>query len=312
MPNHPSTGSTRSPVSPPGFTLVELLVVIAIIGILIALLLPAVQTAREAARRTQCVNHLKQLGLAVLNHESDKGVLPTGRDKLDTSGISWAYELLPYVEEQAVYEALDLAIPIDDEANSIAMRTPVSVMYCPSRRAPVADRDFPNNERAARTMDVAAGGDFAANAGVDALIRVQQAEIDKSIAGAMYTYSSVKLRHVKDGTSKSFAIGERHIPLPQGRRVRMIDLWVGDTAFFSSDNPRAILAGTEEGLAASEAIECSGSFRDECCYKFGSQHAGVVQFVFLDGHVQSLTKEIDLETVQALSAIADGQVVRLP
>ena len=134
-----------------GFTLVELLVVIAIIGILVSLLLPAVNAAREAARRSQCANHLKQIGLACLNFESNQRFLPSngwslfsvgdpdrGVGKMQPGG--WPYQILPYIEEQAVFD-----IGGDgDRANvttqqrqgaAVLLATPISSYHCPSRRA---------------------------------------------------------------------------------------------------------------------------------------------------------------------------------
>jgi prepilin-type N-terminal cleavage/methylation domain-containing protein/prepilin-type processing-associated H-X9-DG protein len=128
---------------PVGFTLVELLVVIAIIGILIALLLPAVQAAREAARRAECTNHLKQIGLAVLNHESSQRCYPTGGvapwPRLENyssggrpfsvkkQGLSWAFQILPYLEEGAVH-----GLTTTEQLQG----TPIAMYSCPSRRPP--------------------------------------------------------------------------------------------------------------------------------------------------------------------------------
>src|SRR4051812_33474579 len=124
-----------------GFTLVELLVVIAIIGILVALLLPAIQSAREAARRTQCKTNLKNIGLAILNHVDSRKVFPTGgvtwgvliEDYLedgkpvgtDRMGLGWGYQILPYMEEEALHNI----------TTGAQMRsTAVSLYNCPSRR----------------------------------------------------------------------------------------------------------------------------------------------------------------------------------
>jgi prepilin-type N-terminal cleavage/methylation domain-containing protein len=114
-----------------GFTLIELLVVIAIIGILVALLLPAVQAAREAARRGQCVNNLRQIGLALHNYESAHGVLPYGSDYTAFTG-TWAAFILPQLESQAHFDEFDFTLPMRDRANQLARETAVATYMCPS------------------------------------------------------------------------------------------------------------------------------------------------------------------------------------
>src|SRR5689334_3443079 len=130
-----------------GFTLVELLVVIAIIGILVVLLLPAIQSAREAARRTQCVNNLKQIGVAILNYETTKRSFPFGRWNVtnDTSkhtvpdrpiqksnDQSWQVVALPYAEEQSIASQYDLRKAWFDAANRTAISAPLAIFICPS------------------------------------------------------------------------------------------------------------------------------------------------------------------------------------
>ena len=175
-----------------GFTLVELLVVIAIIGILVALLLPAVQKVREAARRTHCGNNLRQTGLAALSYESAHRRYPKGRNGTDQYSISWAFFLLPYVEQSAIFEAYIVNQRVDDDLNALAMRSPVATFYCPSRRAPAADRNFDNNEAAPLVLAAAAGGDYAANCG-DSDQNGLEGHTDPDRLGPFYYQSKVGL-----------------------------------------------------------------------------------------------------------------------
>ncbi len=115
-----------------GFTLIELLVVIAIISVLIALLLPAVQSAREAARRMQCVNNLKQFGLAMHNYVESRGALPGADMVFNVTEISAIAQVLPYLEQSPVYNSINFDMYYQDPTNSTAMMTPLSSFICPS------------------------------------------------------------------------------------------------------------------------------------------------------------------------------------
>jgi prepilin-type N-terminal cleavage/methylation domain-containing protein len=284
-----------------GFTLVELLVVIAIIAMLVTLLLPAVNSAREAARRTQCSNNLRQIGLAVLLYvDSRDTVLPMGRDGTEHYALSWAFRILPGLEEQAVYDSFVPGLKVEDPRNAPAMRTPVSVFFCPSRRPPAADRDFDNNDQSTQTPGVAAGGDYCANAGPFAQYG-NAGEKKASESGAMYTLSQVKLRQVTDGSSYTLLVGEKHIPLKERERKGFRHYDLGDTAFFAGDNPWTIFGATASGFPSGR--------EDPGIDKFGSEHQGMAHFVFLDDHVRAINYSVSATVLHALGVIADGVIV---
>lgn len=297
------------------FTLVELLVVIAIIGILIALLTPAIQAAREAARRAQCQNNLKQLGLAVQNYQSSQKVFPTGRNRTDQYALSWAYYVLPYLEEKTIYNKYVSTARDDDTANAATMRTPIAVYACRSRRAAAADRNFDNNDAPPIVLHAGTLGDYAANAGVTYDTGMVNAptttgegafgNYNAAKAGPIFSGSRISARKVTDGLSKTLAIGERYIPpVPAGTAAGMEDYARGDTAFVSGDQPRTIFAGAQNGLM-------NGPTDPELA-KFGSSHVGVTQFVYLDGHVGVLQNTIDPRILTALSTIGGGEVLAVP
>ncbi len=288
-----------------GFTLVELLVVIAIIGTLIALLLPAVQAARESARRTQCVNNLKQMMVAEQMYHDSYGRYTMGRETHWQQGVSWAFHMLPFMEMANVHDSFEKSLPVFDDKNALAMRTPVPVFFCPTRRGPAADRDFDNNDAPSLKQDVAAGGDYAANAGLNYHFGTLPSDWDapdiSAVVGPMFTFSKIKARQVTDGLSQTLAIGERHIPAEVEADPGLEDHDKGDNAFFAADNPLTILAGTEHGLA-------TGQY-DKKNTVFGSEHGQIVHFAFLDGHVSAIDQAIEKLTLQRLSTIGDGQVV---
>ena len=286
-----------------GFTLVELLVVIAIIGTLIGLLLPAVQSAREAARRSSCSSNLRQVGLAIGSYESARKVYPKGRDAIMTQGYSWAFRLLPFMEEQQIFDAYVPGVHVYDPKNAKAMRTAVAPYFCPSRRAPCTDRNFDNNNQPPPpdAMGVAAGGDFAANAGTYYNYRPARDgdASDPTRAGPIHTMSTVKSSQVTDGLSKTFAVGERHIPpVDPSWPPELVHCKQGDAAFFPADNPWTQFRDTFRGLADGPD--------DRSDRKFGSRHPGVTQFVFLDGHVEPIENTFEPSVLRWYCLIADG------
>ena len=219
-----------------GFTLVELLVVIAIIGVLVALLLPAVQSARESARRTQCANNLRQLGLAIQNHHATTGHFPknqtsSGRSsggECEAGYYSWLVFLLPYLEQEALFESIDRSVNMSDACASGA---PIGEQHPNAESSTVVLEGFlcPSDGDAgenAPLMGAAnpAGDNYAANAGWPS--RATGYNGERSTPGAYngvitlknpgqsvtwHPEGNVSMRHVSDGTSHTVAIAERLI-----------------------------------------------------------------------------------------------------
>jgi hypothetical protein len=236
--------------------------------------------------------------LGVTVYHDGQGNYPKGRNTRDPMGVSWAFRLLPFVEEQAIHDAYDPTRRVDDDRNAVAMRTPVAIFFCPSRRRPSADRNFDNNDTPPLVKGVAAAGDFAANAGL-IYNYADEGKIDRKIAGPIFTFSNIRNRQVTDGTSKTFAVGERHIPPPDGTVPdEMLHWQQGDCAFFAADTPHELFADTSHGLANSQ--------RDFGRAKFGGEHPGITLFVFLDGHVESISNDADYDSLRYYCSIGDG------
>ena len=341
--------NVRTPVGngrpPCAFTLVELLVVIAIIGILVALLLPAVQAAREAARRAQCLNHLKQLGLAMLDAHDSYKALPSGGwgfsytgdpDRgigLDQPG-GWSYQILPFIEQQNVFD-----MGADGDPNTVTTqqrqgaierdRVPQNGFVCPSRRAP---KIYPRPCGANRIcwyyngalpgdLKEAAALDYAANAGTlqVATFGPPQDEPrpekwsgweDLGITesdGVIYDHSRVKIAMISDGTSNTYMLGEKYM----------------NPSFYYDGRDPADDAGVYEGCAHDTCRWCTFSNPSAgtglvpqqdrigviATASFGSPHPGGCNFVFCDGSVRTTSYSIDARVHSYLGNREDGQVV---
>src|SRR6266436_5022135 len=198
------------PAARQAFTLVELLVVIAIIGVLVALLLPAVQQAREAARRTQCKNNLKQIGLALQNYHGDFLRFPPGYvSNFDASGNDtgpgwgWGAMILPQLEQQNLQNSIDFKQPIEAAANAAPRIAPLPAYLCPSDSVrpawPAVTRD-PIGNPTATICDVASA-DYVAVFGIS------EPGIDGE--GVFFRDSGIGLKDIRDGASSTLLVGER-------------------------------------------------------------------------------------------------------
>jgi prepilin-type N-terminal cleavage/methylation domain-containing protein/prepilin-type processing-associated H-X9-DG protein len=286
------------------FTLVEVLVVISIIGVLLALLLPAVQTAREASRRMQCQNNLKQIGLALLNYQSNHKVFPPGyvsqvdKDGNDTGpGWGWAALILPHMEEAGVFNRIQLDLPIEDTSNKAARISEIPGYYCPTesyRRIWTAKRA--NGSEICEVAESNYVGVFGTTEpGVDG-------------DGLLFRNSKVAIRDIIDGTSKTLAVGERTHQLGHAT-------WVGSvtnaTLDPGDDNPQAQgVAEQGAGMTLGHVGEGVGPGAvGEDVNQFYSLHGSGTNFSFADGHVNFLRTDMDYATYVALATRAGGETI---
>jgi prepilin-type N-terminal cleavage/methylation domain-containing protein len=302
------------------FTLVELLVVIAIIGILIGLLLPAINAARESGRRMQCANNLKQLGLGCLHHESAIGWFPTGGWAWYWSGDpdrgfgrpqpgGWTYTVLPWIECKWMFD-LGAGQTLGQKRVAFAMRgqTSLPTFYCPTRRPAKNGPNPTYNEVNSNPITECAHTDYAANAGTNENIgwspssSGNPADVtsfpDMSAAnGVIYTTSTVRVIDITDGLNNTYLLGEKNLDPDH-----YFDGLEG------TDN-EPIYNGFDWDFERWADI---GMVQDqpglEVDYPFGSAHAAVVNMIMCDGSAHSVAYTIDPTVQNYLCCRNDGKV----
>ncbi len=284
-----------------GFTLVELLVVIAIIGVLVGLLLPAVQAAREAARRMQCTNHLRQLGLAVHNYESANRRLPSGwiaSNPHGEPGWGWAAALLPYMEGNNLHQQIDFALPIADTRHALVRTTVIPTFLCPSDTGPdlfeiaAGDGHDHDHEHSNFSVDQGSGKLFQVSksnlVGMFGSFEIESAPYKGN--GMFYGNSRIKFSDVSDGLSNTLMSGERSSRLGGS-------LWQGNIPAAAEPHARIV------GVADHGPNDPHAHFDD-----FSSYHTGGVNFMRADVSVSFISNSIDTSVYQAMSTRAGGEV----
>ena len=304
------------PRFPRAFTIVELLVVIAIIGILIAMLLPAVQAAREAARRMQCGNNLKQLSQAALSHEQAHGWFPSGgwgwtwmgdpdRGYGDMQPGGFFYNILPYIEQQALHDmSKEKTDPLEKDAiTAIMASTPIPVMTCPSRRqsAPYGEGQALMN--CDQPTDGFFHGCYRASAGC---VQIGWDSGPESLSegdaglgftdmtnnnGICYQQSQVRPVDITDGLSNTYLLGEKYLNpdhyydgLDYGDDQPALGGDDYDNCAWATEAPRQDTPGIPSGLWGPQN------------WIFGSAHAGSMNVAMCDGSIHSISYNIDSNT----------------
>jgi prepilin-type N-terminal cleavage/methylation domain-containing protein/prepilin-type processing-associated H-X9-DG protein len=297
------------------FTLIELLVVIAVIGVLISLLLPAVQKVREAANRAKCQNNLHQLGLALHNYHDALGSLPSGyvcapvnsSDNNQTApGWGWAALLLPYLEQDNLKKASDPNLPVEHPSQLNVRTTIVPLFVCPSDRYTGV---FSILDEEGGTLAQAATNSYAASFGGNAPdgTPIEIGEQPDGGNGLFFRNSRVRLAAITDGTSNTLAIGERPALFTQ-------TAWAGAVSHGTTRiTPGAPTNSTSVEDAPTQTLAHTGSHTlndpDSDPDDFFSPHGRTAMFLFADGSVRPVQTNLSLKVLQALSTRASGEVI---
>ncbi|MCS7166696.1 MAG: DUF1559 domain-containing protein [Gemmatales bacterium] len=303
-----------------GFTLIELLVVIAIIGLLMALLLPAIQRVREAANRMRCGNNLKQIGVALHNYHNDYGTLPPGGITEGCccgtqSGATWTIFILPYMEQDALYRQYNFAATNEHPSNAFVRETLVRPYYtCPSDIE--TDRlDYPESGPGSGLL-YRRGSYRAVSGGSDGTAWFDDCcnNLPRNWRGAMHStcqmnnLTTERIDDIYDGTSNTIIVGEYHNRDYPRRRT----FWAYT---YTSYNQSSITQGQARTLLNEyrrcDAIGGTGG-NNPCKRGFASLHAGnVINFLFGDGRVLPIRNTVDINLLFALATIQNGEQVNL-
>lgn len=318
MTRHMSNLRTATTRRRSGFTIIELLVSITIIGVLISLILPAVQKSREAARNTQCKNNLKQIGLAIQNFHEQRNELPPSRNY--DHFTSWAFLILPHLESVNLFKNWDPKLKYYYQSD-IARTTPIAPFYCPSRRQQpmnsITNDDilspFETSGHVPGTVS-----DYASSAGYGppgvwnwitsngAMIMGDATTDPPTVPVGWYAPPNAKLltwksrtsfKNLTDGTSTTILVGEKHV------RPARFGIAQEDGAVYNGDHPGNFSRCGGPGYPLAKSPY--DTYRDN----FGSYHEGICNFVMADGSVRSMSIHISTDLLGRLTNRHDNEVV---
>lgn len=267
-----------------GLSTIEVLMTVAILGTLLALLLPAIQAARESGRRVACGNNLRQIGLALLHHHEQFGRFPAAEPPARRPG-GWATAILPLLEEQAVYDRVDLRAPVDAPANRLAAASVVPTYVCPSARTMAPDRSGATSRGYAVIDYGAMIGAVEPLAGPPVLNQAvpypeSHGVFPAADAGSSGGSPALRLADVTDGVSCTIAVGE-----DSGRGRQWNGVWIDGRSAFDQELPGINLTPNNELF---------------------SDHPRGVHVVLCDGSTHFLRQEIDLTVLVGLANRDDG------
>jgi len=324
----------KSGVQRAAFTLVELLVVIAIIGILIALLLPALQIAREAARNAQCVNNMKQIALAIHSYAESNGSFPPGGITEGNccgtpSGTTWTVSILPYLDKKSIEDQYDYNAFNEDPQNLLVREMIVADYVCPSDQG---TEDLAQPESGPGSNLLYRPGTYRAVSGRGdgrgwwdnnqnnmypkrwrgALhsIGIERMPIDQEVRtaegeGEFRTLDVEKFRNFKDGNSNTLLIGEMTTRTQNESTASRRTFWAYT---YTSYNQSTLTPQTRSLLGDYQLCDAIGGTggNNTCKRGWGSYHTGGINYAVIDGSVRSISRTIDVNLLVALGSIAGG------
>ena len=280
-----------------GFTLVELLVVIAIIGILVGMLFPAVQAVREAARRTSCVNNIRQIGIAIHNYESARQKLPPGwisNPVVGEPGWGWASYLLPEIEQNNVKGLIDFNIAIDDPFHDPVRQNALTIFLCPSDpEQEIVDLHVIEDHSHARPSPQHQHGEefWVPRGNYSGVFGTNEIYADPTNGnGIFYHQSKTRFADIRDGLSNTLMVGERNSELGSVT-------WLGVVPEVEDAVARIL------GACDHTPNDPSRHFED-----FGSSHTTGANFVSADGSARLISNQIDIVVYQALCTRNNGDI----